>query len=84
MQSTIQTILRLDQFPDGIIREILGENDPFLTINDAYKAAKIFTITESDTIEDILWQINRNTGKNYQSVEEYLVDYYNRHLAKLN
>lgn len=74
---------RLDQFPDGIIREILGENDPFLTINDAYKAAKIFTITESDTIEDILWQINRNTGKNYQSVEEYLVDYYNEQYGTL-
>lgn len=69
---------RLDQFPDGIIREILGENDPFLTVNDAYKAAKVSYIGRSDTIEDILSQINRNTGKTYQSVEEYIVEYYNK------
>ena len=55
---------RLDQFPDGIIREILGENDPFLTVNDAYKAAKVSYIGRNDTIEDILYQINRYTGKN--------------------
>ena len=68
---------RLDQFPDGIIREILGENDPFLILNDAYRAAKVTYIGRSDTTVDILRQINRNTGKNYQSLEEYIVEYYN-------
>lgn len=68
---------RLDQFPDGIIREILGENDPFLIVNDAYRAARVTYIGRSDTTEDILRQINRNTGKNYQSLEEYIVEYYN-------
>ena len=68
---------RLDQFPDGIIREILGENDPFLIVNDAYRAARVTYIGRNDTTEDILRQINRNTGKNYQSLEEYIVEYYN-------
>ena len=67
---------RLDQFPDGIIREILGENDPFLTDNDAYKAIKVFP-SKNDTYEYILSLINRNTGKDYQSLEEYIVEYYN-------
>ena len=70
---------RLDQFPDGIIREILGEGDPFLTVNSAYRAAKVTYIGRSDTIEDILYLINRNNkfGKTYQSVEDYILDYYN-------
>lgn len=73
---------RLDQFPDGIIREILGENDPFVVTNaaanDAYKAAGVTFISRNDTAESILKTINKNTGKNYQSLEEYVLEYYNK------
>ena len=64
---------RLDQFPDGIIREILGENDPFTTTNSAYKDLGIF-ISMSTDIEDILSEIKSN---GYNSIEEYLLKYYN-------
>ena len=64
---------RLDQFPDGIIREILGENDPFTTTNSAYKDLGIF-ISISTDIEDILNEVKSN---GYNSIEEYLLKYYN-------
>lgn len=64
---------RLDQFPDGIIREILGENDPFTTTNSAYKDLGIF-ISMSTDIEDILNEVKSN---GYNSIEEYLLKYYN-------
>ena len=64
---------RLDQFPDGIIREILGENDPFTTTNSAYQDLGIF-ISISTDIEDILSEVKSN---GYNSIEEYLLKYYN-------
>lgn len=64
---------RLDQFPDGIIREILGENDPFTTTNSAYKDLGIF-ISMSTNIEDILSEVKSH---GYNSIEEYLLKYYN-------
>lgn len=68
---------RLDQFPDGIIREMLGENDPYLILNDAYRKAGVTFVDRTDTAEDILAQINSKTGGNYLSIEEYVVAYYN-------
>ena len=64
---------RLDQFPDGIIREILGENDPFTTTNSAYQDLGIF-ISMSTDIEDILSEVKSH---GYNSIEEYLLKYYN-------
>ena len=68
---------RLDQFPDGIIREILGDNDPFVTQNSAYKSIGITFIDRYDTTSSILNMINDKTGKNYLSIEEFVLEYYN-------
>ena len=64
---------RLDQFPDGIIREILGENDPFATRNSAYIELGIFFSISTD-LDDILDEL-RSHG--YDSPEEYILEYYN-------
>ena len=64
---------RLDQFPDGIIREILGERDPFCTSNSAFDALGIF-ISMSTDIEDVLDEVKAH---GYNSIEEYLLKYYN-------
>ena len=71
----------LDNFPDGIIREILGETDPYLHLNSAYKSVGITYISTTgryaDTPESILKQIKTKTGKEYNSIEEFVVEYYN-------
>ena len=64
---------RLDQFPDGIIREILGERDPFCTTNSAFDALGIFISATTD-IEDVLDEVKAH---GYNSIEEYLLKYYN-------
>lgn len=68
---------RLDQFPDGIIREILGENDPFYTENSAYSALGIYfdrNMTQAEKEE----QIQKIYQAGYTSIEEYIVTYYNQ------
>ena len=71
----------LDNFPDGVIREILGETDPYLHLNSAYSSVGINYIQTTgrwpDTPESILNQINNKTGKNYNTIEEFVVEYYN-------
>lgn len=62
---------RLDSFPDGIIREILSECDPFLNTNSAYRALGVSRIT----YDNVLAAVQR---KGYSSIEEYIVDYYNQ------
>ena len=64
---------RLDQFPDGIIREILGERDPFCTANSAFDALGIF-ISMSTDIDDVLDEVKAH---GYNSIEEYVLEYYN-------
>ena len=64
---------RLDQFPDGIIREILGERDPFCTSNSAFDALGIF-ISMSTDIDDVLDEVKAH---GYNSIEEYVLEYYN-------
>ena len=71
----------LDNFPDGVIREILGETDPYMHLNSAYSSVGITYIQTTgrwaDTPETILNQINNKTGKNYNTIEEFVVEYYN-------
>ena len=71
----------LDNFPDGVIREILGETDPYMHLNSAYSSVGITYIETTgrwaDTPETILNKINNKTGKNYNTIEEFVVEYYN-------
>lgn len=66
----------LDNFPDGVIREILNENNPYLLSNSAYAALRIFP-DRRDNEEYVLRQINSKTDKHYSSLEEYIVEFYN-------
>ena len=64
---------RLDQFPDGIVREILGQNDPYYTTNSAYRAAGIYVSTRPNKA-DVDRQITR---AGYSSAEQLILEYYN-------
>lgn len=71
----------LDQFPDGIIREILSDRDPLLNPNSAYRSLNITPWTSGsypDTVEDILARVNsKQSNKIYNSLEEFIVEFYN-------
>lgn len=66
----------LDNFPDGVIREILNENNPYLLSNSAYSALRIYP-DRRDTEQYVLTQINNKADKQYNSLEEYIVEFYN-------
>ena len=65
---------RLDQFPDGIIREILSEKDPFFLPNSAYKAIGINPSTSRIETDYVLGRLET---LGYSSPEEYILEYYN-------
>ena len=71
----------LDNFPDGIIREILSDKNPYLSSNSAYDSLGISpwsTGRYPDTVEDILNRVNtKQNTKHYESLEEFIVDFYN-------
>jgi hypothetical protein len=64
---------RLDQFPNGIIREILGQNDPLYTNNSAFRNLKIF-ISSFTKKSDVDIAVKR---AGYSDVTDYILSYYN-------
>ena len=65
---------RLDQFPDGIIREILCEKDPFFTPNSAYDYYGIWVSPTRPDQEDILNEIK---ALGFNDPTEAVLAYYN-------
>lgn len=66
--------MRLDQFPDGIIREILSEKDPLFLPNSAYKALGIVPSTLKIERDYVLSELEK---LGYSSPEECILEYYN-------
>jgi hypothetical protein len=78
---------RLDDFSAGIIREILGENDPLYVYNEAYKPIvndssnklKRFDFFSSSSHDKVVTNLNAAVKKlNYSSVNAYVLDFYNK------
>lgn len=70
----------LDQFPDGIIREILYNVNPFIVDNSALASLGIYYMRYgiNPTYERVLNDINsKQSDKVYTSVEDFYLDYYN-------
>ena len=66
---------RLDQFPDGIIREILGESDPLYNNTTIFNSI-IWSSPANPAIKDEIDEALKEHG--YNSVEEYILEYYNK------
>ena len=66
---------RLDQFPDGIIREILGESDPLYNDTNLFNSIIWSSPARPATKEQIDAALKEH---GYDSVEEYILEYYNK------
>ena len=70
----------LDQFPDGIIREMLYNVNPLTVDNSALASLGIYYARygENPTYDKVLSDINsKQSDKVYTSIEDFYLDYYN-------